>query len=1297
MNTPTLTLRILFSGMILLYWFFLFILIDKILLNPRLKRSMRLLPVIFNAVVTLYAIHIPNSPVLSMLVMLVLMLAEFKLCYKDSAVSALFCSLACILHVLAIRAAVWGMFSIVLRLPLYRIFDDDASYLIAEIVAFGLLNLAIFAVLRFLPLESVRIVINHKEHSWFMIAWMFVNTVYLFINAAAFNKASIYPSPTINQMITPISILMGLYIILIFAFKTSQLLGYKEKSAELEQTVAQEQQYRNSITREALMFYEINITKNQALNGFEDLHDEQGDMTSSYTEILEFMSRKMVHPDDIDAFIRYASAENMTKEYGQGKSEISIEYRRILNDGEYSWVRSIVNLVKDVETGDLLAYMCIRNIDVEKRRQLELQQKSERDPLTGLYNKELTGQLINECLALGADDIGAAMFMVDVDSFKGVNDHLGHVYGDAVLCDLADRLRGIFRSDDIVGRIGGDEFIAYMRTCPSVHKAKEKAEEILKAFRITYNSSSDEKYSISGSVGIAMFPNDGDSFELLYNHADIALYQAKLNGKNSQMLYDGGDFVGYTAKRTEIESANSSIKRSFRNNRIEYVFKILYESDNSAAAIHSVLELIASHFEFERGYIFETDAGGETTSNTFEWCAAGISPQIGNLQHISIDALKRANESFYESGTFIFRGADKAPQLERDILEPQGIKTMFQFGIFDKSNLLGLIGFDNCISDALPSEADIDEIKTICNILSTFFVKQYVDKLSENELVLFQEIMNHLENYVYVVNMQTFEVLFMNEKTRGLMLSSGNTAPCYHFLRGHESQCEDCPIRQLSEEHLQVARLETFNNKLGIWTETTATPLRWRDGSMAALVSCADVTKQKEEHLSHIAELEKLAHVDELTGGRTYNKFCEDAQNILKERHEYDHLFVKLDIDNFKLLNHMYGYKKGDEVLCAVAEALRLSMRGYFEIYARIVGDEFIALYELRDPSETQALYESFLQHFHSIIGEDFSFKFNFPHGRYIVRRSSAEDVDLMDIFEKTNMAHKAAKRDRTKAFVLYDESITNDAIYKKEIENKMEAALKNSEFQAYLQPKYRLQGETIGGAEALVRWEVPDGELIFPDAFIPTFEQNGFITKLDLYMLRKVCVIIKGWMESGLESAVVSVNFSRLHLGNTHFVEDLCEIVDEVGIPHKYIEIEITETVIYDNIETLEVLLNKLHSVGFTMSMDDFGSGYSSLSMLKDLPVDVIKMDRSFFANPKDGERSKAVVGSVIAMANGLGIRTVAEGVETQEQINLLRELNCNMAQGYFFARPIPESDFKKLLMTEQKQSKQKTVEAAL
>lgn len=1281
--------KILFIITFIGFWFLLFRMIDFIMVNSKLNKTKRIIVGGIFTVGIFCVLEISRSSVLLYFLLLVLLIVGFMLFYKDKFGQVLFCTGACILNLLSIRAISMGSVSLVTGLSILEIEQHPLLFIVYLILAFFLTNIAMLLVTRFVPLNYLRVINKHNDQLWFLLAWMVINISYLFMNVCLLEKSTSYPAHPVNGIVVSLCILVGFYIVLFFAIKTSLLLGYKEKNVELEQAVIQEQRYRNSITKDAITTYEINVTQGIILSGFEDQRDELGDMSRQYSDMLAYMARKLIFSEDISEVTKSASISNFIKKFESGINEFTVEYRRFLENGESAWVSAVINLLKDEESGDLIAFVYIKNIDRQKRRQLELEYKAERDALTGLYNKEITGKLVDEHLMSDNNHCDSVLFMIDADDFKAINDNFSHVYGDAVLCELADKLRKIFSADDIIGRIGGDEYIAYMKNCISPQKAKEKAEEILKEFYITYNGLNDEGHTISGSIGISRFPKDGGNFAELYKSADTALYRAKAKGKNTYELFDGDEFIGYRANRTEICTSGAVLQKNFRQNRIEYVFKMLYQSDNSANAIHSVLELVSRHFSFARGYIFETSKDGKTTSNTFEWCASGVVPQIDSLQQVPIAAVSTANSNFYKTGTFILRSLDDLQPIERAVLEPQGIKSMFQFGIFDKSHLLGFIGFDNCMNENVPNDTEIDEMATICNILATFFVKQHIDEVAAMDFKSGQEVMDHLDNYIYVVNMETFEVLFMNEKTKKVMNTniSGKTA-CYSFFRGNEEQCEDCPMRQMSGDGPENIVCEIYNEKLKIWIETRASTLRWKDGGHACLISCTDITKQKSEHLLHINQLEKLAYVDELTGSRTYSKFKEDAHHILERQSNLMHLLVKLDIDNFKLINQMYSYDKGNEILCCIAKAMEKTMRSENEIFARIGNDEFIALLTIQDLNEISEIHESFINNFSSLVGSDFPFKMNFPNGRYIIKPVDAGYIDIMEIFEKVNIAHKAAKLDKSTSFLLYDESMTKEAMHQKEVENKMESAIKNEEFLVYLQPKYYLDGEKIGGAEALARWKNGNTDLFAPGAFVPIFENNGFITKLDFYMLRKVCGILRNWKNQGRELIVISVNFSRLHLKNSNFVNELCEIVDGFGVERKYIEIEITETVFYDNIDTLAILLEEIHKAEFTMSMDDFGSGYSSLGVLQNLPVDVIKMDRSFFVNQKDAKRSKAVVGSVIDMAANLGISIVAEGVEDKEHIDLLRELHCDMVQGYYFERPMPVDEFTALMELQKQES---------
>ncbi len=428
----------------------------------------------------------------------------------------------------------------------------------------------------------------------------------------------------------------------------------------------------------------------------------------------------------------------------------------------------------------------------------------------------------------------------------------------------------------------------------------------------------------------------------------------------------------------------------------------------------------------------------------------------------------------------------------------------------------------------------------------------------------------------------------------------------------------------------------------------------------------------------HIDELTNIAYYDELTGAPNLAKFKIEAQRLLEENINTSYILMKLDVENFKLINDIFGFGTGDKILNSMKFALENNLQNPNETYAKVGVDEFVILHQFISWEQIYELRRNFIKNFYETMGKDFTYQVAFPLGQYVIKFEEMAQADIISMFEKANFAHRMAKQDSKEKVVDFDANFKDKLIFEKELEGKMDHALATQQFKVFLQPKYYLKDETIAGAEALVRWKFENQDITYPDTFIPLFEKNGFIIQLDLYMFENTCKIIRGWIDSGLTPVTISVNFSRLHLSKSHFVQELCEIADRYEVPRKLLEIELTETVILESEEILLGVLSQIHDAGFTISMDDFGSGYSSLGLLQNLPVDVVKLDKSFFEGLYESHQSKIVIGNVIKMLNELKIKTVAEGVETKEQIDLLMELNCDIVQGYYYSRPIPAEDLK-------------------
>ncbi|MDE6030848.1 MAG: EAL domain-containing protein, partial [Oscillospiraceae bacterium] len=295
-----------------------------------------------------------------------------------------------------------------------------------------------------------------------------------------------------------------------------------------------------------------------------------------------------------------------------------------------------------------------------------------------------------------------------------------------------------------------------------------------------------------------------------------------------------------------------------------------------------------------------------------------------------------------------------------------------------------------------------------------------------------------------------------------------------------------------------------------------------------------------------------------------------------------------------------------------------------------------------------------------------------------------SESVGIMGALDRAIRAQKTVKDRsfyRENAVAVYDNKLREELQNRQYVEAHMLEALENDEFKVFYQPKVSIASGKIVGAEALVRWIRPNGEVISPAMFVPIFEENGFITDMDFAIYRHAVSDIKRWLRNGYDVPLVSLNVSRHHLKDDNFAYRFTALVDSLGVPHDKIELEVTESLLTDNLNKLVEVMSELKSIGFRISVDDFGSGYSSLNLITQLPFDTLKIDGGFFLKNDLTEKNKKVISSVVTLAKSLNLETVSEGVETQTQVDFLRDLGCNMIQGYFYYKPMPTGDFENLI----------------
>lgn len=420
----------------------------------------------------------------------------------------------------------------------------------------------------------------------------------------------------------------------------------------------------------------------------------------------------------------------------------------------------------------------------------------------------------------------------------------------------------------------------------------------------------------------------------------------------------------------------------------------------------------------------------------------------------------------------------------------------------------------------------------------------------------------------------------------------------------------------------------------------------------------------------------KLLHTDTLTQIPNKQYFMKTAEKILDNNSDKSYLLTSLDARNFKLINERFGHIVGDQTLMNIAKNIKSKFHKN-GLYARSQGDSFLILVE--DTSQNRELLKSLVDLDISIHNTT-NYKVPLKIGVCPIPRYNPA-LSLSLYIDRANIAKKYTSARNTNYICYFTDDMNKKLNMKNMIESEMVRALSKGEFVVYYQPKYELANDTIIGAEALVRWNHKEKGIISPGVFIPVFERNGFIVDLDFYVYEQVLKMQKHRLDMGKKVIPISMNVSRCHLSDTNFVDKLEAVVAKYKVPKQYIEMEITESIFSQEDSSAIALIYNLKEHGFTISMDDFGSGYSSLNLLRKVQIDTLKIDKVFIDSTEDVQRSQVIVEEIINMASKIHVKTICEGVETQSQRDFLKNAGCNMVQGYFYSKPLPYEDFSDLL----------------
>ncbi|MFH0750578.1 MAG: EAL domain-containing protein, partial [Chloroflexota bacterium] len=898
--------------------------------------------------------------------------------------------------------------------------------------------------------------------------------------------------------------------------------------------------------------------------------------------------------------------------------------------------------------------------------------RAERDALTGLRNHGAFQADLDELLGDGSDRGPAAfaLLMLDLDGFKSYNDGRGHPAGDSLLRRIADALPAHVRAVDRVFRYGGDEFAVLL---PDVPRAEARVVADRLAAAVDEIGSREDGPRVTVSIGVAACPADGMSKDELVMLADAELYLEKAARRKARSATGGGAAGRGAEYLAAIHETTSALMG--RHDPNELLETIVNRAAALAGTPNGYLRLVDREADVLRivvglGLFSGLDAweitrgqglGGQVWDSGQAMLVEDYEAWDGRLT--GPDGLGRVGSVV---GVPLTAGSE--------VIGVIGLAAGDSGRVFDETDVAGLSRFAQLASVAMENARlhAAARVELAARVRSEDELRASTERLRRLADASFEALVIHRDGRILEVN-SAFAELF--GRTPDEVLGSLVVDLFAESARAAlESQ-----LAVDNEVPYETAALLANGTEAAV--ELIGRTIPHPDDVPARATAIRDIRERRaiQEHLA------RQSSYDTLTGLPNRSFFMDRVTHALggaPPDEATPRAVLLFDLDRFKVINESLGHADGDQLLAAVGRRFADALRPA-DTLARLGGDEFAVLV---DGLGGEAAAEALARRMVEALAPPFYVQGRGTHvaASVGVAMSRAGTQSASDLLREAEIALYRAKADANDRVALFHPRMSASSMDRQELELDLRLAIERDELRVHYQPLVDLRTGRTLGHEALVRWEHPTRGLLQPLAFIPLAEETGLILAIDDVVLAEACRQARVWqrLDPGLAGLVVSVNLSARQFARPDLVARIAAVLAETGLPPATLELEITESLAMSDAEATGVTLGALHKLGVRVALDDFGTGYSSLAYLSQLPLDVIKIDRSFVAGLHDSPANLAIVRAVIGLAQALGIAVIAEGIEREDQLTELRDLGCDRGQGFLFARPLPGADAGRALL---------------